>query len=180
MTVTLRNVDYQFLNIIESILPLCKRVEVDTTYDEPAVRRASTKPQFSSCWIWSTGQGLVCWNWETICAELSWFSWDFVAQEAGLASSTTMISSPADSKPCWKATLWRQFNRLLSVAYTGMQTEMVGGMGLVISDYNIAITTYLARNWTVIIIRLIIACVNICGIKGQCLQINCYNTWFLC
>ena len=49
MTVTLRNVDYQFLNIIESILPLCKRVEVDTAYDEPAVRRASTKPQFSSC-----------------------------------------------------------------------------------------------------------------------------------
>ena len=49
MTVTLRNVDYQFLNIIESILPLCKGVEVDTTYDEPAVRRASTKPQFSSC-----------------------------------------------------------------------------------------------------------------------------------
>ena len=35
MTVTLRNVDYQFLNIIESILPLCKGVEVDTTYDEP-------------------------------------------------------------------------------------------------------------------------------------------------
>ena len=49
MTITLRNVDYQFLNIIESILPLCKGVEVDTTYDEPAVRRASTKPQFSSC-----------------------------------------------------------------------------------------------------------------------------------
>ena len=49
MTVTQRNVDYQFLNIIESILPLCKGVEVDTTYDELAVRRASTKPQFSSC-----------------------------------------------------------------------------------------------------------------------------------
>ena len=35
MTVTLRNVDYQFLNIIESILPLRKDIQISTTYDEP-------------------------------------------------------------------------------------------------------------------------------------------------
>lgn len=35
MTVTLRNVDYQFLNIIESILALRKDIQIDTEYDEP-------------------------------------------------------------------------------------------------------------------------------------------------
>ena len=35
MTVTLRNVDYQFLNILESILPLKKDIQIETEYDEP-------------------------------------------------------------------------------------------------------------------------------------------------
>lgn len=35
MTVTLKNVDYRVLNIIESILPLCEGVEIDTQYDKP-------------------------------------------------------------------------------------------------------------------------------------------------
>lgn len=35
MTVTLKNVDYQFLNIIESILPLKKDIQISTEYDEP-------------------------------------------------------------------------------------------------------------------------------------------------
>ena len=35
MTVTLRNVDYQLLNIIESILPLKKDVQIETEYNEP-------------------------------------------------------------------------------------------------------------------------------------------------
>ncbi len=35
MTVTLRNVDYQFLNILESLLPLKKDIQIDTEYDEP-------------------------------------------------------------------------------------------------------------------------------------------------
>lgn len=35
MTVTLRNVDYQFLNILESILPLRKDIQISTEYDEP-------------------------------------------------------------------------------------------------------------------------------------------------
>lgn len=35
MTVILRNVDYQFLNIIESILPLRQDVQIETEYEEP-------------------------------------------------------------------------------------------------------------------------------------------------
>lgn len=35
MTVTLRNVDYQFLNIIESILALRKDIQITTEYEEP-------------------------------------------------------------------------------------------------------------------------------------------------
>lgn len=35
MTVILRNVDYQFLNIIESILPLRQEVQIETEYEEP-------------------------------------------------------------------------------------------------------------------------------------------------
>ncbi len=35
MTVTLRNVDYQFLNILESLLPLKKDIQIVTEYDEP-------------------------------------------------------------------------------------------------------------------------------------------------
>ncbi len=35
MTVTLRNVDSQFLNILESILQLKKEIQIDTSYDEP-------------------------------------------------------------------------------------------------------------------------------------------------
>ncbi len=35
MTVTLKNVDYQFLTIIQSILQLRKDIEIDTEYDEP-------------------------------------------------------------------------------------------------------------------------------------------------
>ena len=35
MTVTLRNVDEQFLNILESILPLRKDIQIFTEYDEP-------------------------------------------------------------------------------------------------------------------------------------------------
>lgn len=35
MTVTLRNVDYQFLNIIESILPLRKDILIETDEDVP-------------------------------------------------------------------------------------------------------------------------------------------------
>ncbi len=35
MTVTLRNVDYQFLNILESILPLRKDIQITTDYEEP-------------------------------------------------------------------------------------------------------------------------------------------------
>lgn len=35
MTVTLRNVDYQFLNIIESILSLRQDIQIDTEYDDP-------------------------------------------------------------------------------------------------------------------------------------------------
>lgn len=35
MTVTLRNVDYQFLNILESLLPLKREIQIDTEYDQP-------------------------------------------------------------------------------------------------------------------------------------------------
>ena len=35
MTVTLRNVDFQFLSILESLLQLKKEIQIDTTYDEP-------------------------------------------------------------------------------------------------------------------------------------------------
>lgn len=35
MTIILRNVDYQFLNIIESILPLRQDVQIETEYEEP-------------------------------------------------------------------------------------------------------------------------------------------------
>ena len=35
MTVTLRNVDYQFLNILEGILSQRKDIQITTKYDEP-------------------------------------------------------------------------------------------------------------------------------------------------
>lgn len=35
MTIIIRNADYRFLDIIQSILPLCEGVEVDAEYDEP-------------------------------------------------------------------------------------------------------------------------------------------------
>ena len=35
MTVTLKNVDYQFLNVLESILTLRNDIQISTEYDEP-------------------------------------------------------------------------------------------------------------------------------------------------
>ena len=35
MTITLRNVDYQFLNIIQSLLPLCQNIQMETEEEEP-------------------------------------------------------------------------------------------------------------------------------------------------
>ena len=35
MTITLRNVDYQFLNIIQSLLPLCQNIQMETDDEDP-------------------------------------------------------------------------------------------------------------------------------------------------